>query len=56
MFGKDLDLLKCMYNIASPKELNVESNILIIAKEYQNVCGLTQYTRKVGKEGKFFDR
>lgn len=32
MFGKDL--LKCMYNIASPKELNVESNILIIAKEY----------------------
>lgn len=39
MFGDDLDLLKCMYNIVSPKELNVENNILIIAKENQNVCG-----------------
>lgn len=39
MFGKDLELLKCMYNIASPKELYVENNVLMIAKEYQNVCG-----------------
>lgn len=39
MFGEDLDLLKCMYDIASPKELYVENNVLMIAKEYQNVCG-----------------
>lgn len=48
MFGDDLDLLKCMYNIASPKELNVKNNILMIAKEYQNVCcyGISLDTQK----------
>ncbi|MCI6007747.1 MAG: hypothetical protein MRZ25_05800 [Ruminococcus sp.] len=48
MFGEDLDLLKCMYNIASPKELNVENNVLMIAKEYQNVCcyGVSLDTQK----------
>lgn len=34
MFGTDYDLLKCMYDIASPKELYMENNVLMIAKEY----------------------
>ena len=49
MFGSDLALLKCMYNIASPNELCIVDGILIIAKEYQNVCsyGMDIYTQKV---------
>ncbi|MEE0265754.1 MAG: hypothetical protein UD936_09025 [Acutalibacteraceae bacterium] len=39
MFGNDLDLLKSMYNIALPEELYVQDNILILAKENQNICG-----------------
>lgn len=39
MFGGNLDLLKCMYNIATPRELYIENNILMLAKENQNVCG-----------------
>lgn len=38
MFGGKEDLLKCMYNIVLPRELYIENNILMIAKEYQNVC------------------
>lgn len=49
MFGEDLDLLKCMYDIALPDELYVENNILIIAKENQNVCsyGINTVTKKL---------
>ena len=39
IFGADYDFLKCMYDIATPKELYIENNILMIAREYQNVCG-----------------
>lgn len=38
IFGGNLGLLKCMYDIAAPRELYMENNILMIAKEYQNVC------------------
>lgn len=38
-FGGAEDLLKCMYDIAAPKELYIENNILMIAREHQNVCG-----------------
>lgn len=39
IFGDDLDLLKSMYDITLPKELYIKDDILIIAKENQNVCG-----------------
>lgn len=38
MFGNDVNLLKCMYDIATPRELYLENNILMLAKENQNVC------------------
>lgn len=49
MFGNDLVFLKCMYDIIRPKELCVVDRILIIAKEYQNVCsyGIDIDTQKV---------
>lgn len=37
-FGGNLDLLKCMHEIADPNELFLDNNILMIAKENQNVC------------------
>ena len=38
LFGGNSDLVKCMYYIAAPEELYVENNILMLAKEQQNVC------------------
>ncbi len=48
MFGGSLDLLKCMFDIAAPRELYIQNNILMIAKEYQNVCsyGININTQK----------
>lgn len=37
--GADVDILKSMYNIAAPQELYVEDNTIMLAVEYQNVCG-----------------
>lgn len=49
MFGNDLTFLKCMYDIACPKELCLVDRILIIAKECENVCcyGIDIDTQKV---------
>lgn len=49
IFGNDLVFLKYMYDIIRPKELCVVERILIIAKEYQNVCsyGIDIDTQKV---------
>lgn len=39
IFGEELGILKCMYDIAAPMEMSVDDGILLIAKENQNVCG-----------------
>ncbi len=49
IFGDNSELLKCMYDIALPQELYVKNDILIIAKENQNVCsyGINILTKKL---------
>lgn len=37
MFGNDINLLKCMYDIAVPRELYLENNILMLARQMQNL-------------------
>jgi len=48
MFGGRVDFLKCMYNITLPREFYIENNVLMFAKEYQNVCayGISIDTQK----------
>lgn len=38
LFAKQKSFMKCLYDIKTPEEIVIDRNVMIIAKERQNVC------------------